>query len=293
MTIIKAILLGLIHGLSEFFPLSSSGHMALFGQIMKVDSDKGAFLDILLHIATLIAVIVFFHEDIFNMFREFGQMVKTVFANFLVFIYRIKGDDRYTYFKVINSSYKKLIIMIIISTIPTAILGIVGQDLSAIVRNSLTAVGVCFIVTSILLFLTDRHPDGSLRIKEAPYSGSIFLGIAQGVSVLPGLSRTGTTVSMGLFLGYNNKLAVKYSFIMSIPAMLGSIVYKFIHFNGVGFDRGMIPGYILAMAIAGIAGFFSIKLMFKFIRQKRYIGFSIYSLLIGIVAIVFSIVSSK
>ncbi len=291
MTVLKTIFLGLIHGLTEFLPLSSSGHMAFFSNAMKIDGSSADFLEILLHIATLAAVIIYFREDIVNMFREFGKMMMTVFANLLVFISKRKGDNRYTYFKVVNTAYKKLIIMIILSMIPTTILGIIGQDLVELAGGSLWFVGICFIITAALMFLTDRHEDGTLRIKEAPYSSGILMGIAQGVSILPGLSRTGSTIAMGIFLGYNNKLAVKYSFIMSIPAIFGSVIYKFIHCKGVGFSRGMIPGYFFAMVIAGVLGYFSIKLIMKFVQKKRYIGFSVYCLAMGIASIIFSIVS--
>lgn len=293
MTVLKTIFLGLVHGLTEFLPLSSSGHMAFYRNVMKMDGNSGDFLDILLHIATLVAVVIFFREDIINMFREFGKMMMTIFANLLVFISKKRGDNRYTYFKVVNTAYKKLIIMIILSMIPTTILGIVGQDLAVLAGNSLWLVGICFIVTAALMFLTDRHEDGTLRIKEAPFSSGILMGIAQGVSILPGLSRTGSTIAMGIFLGYNNKLAVKYSFIMSIPAIFGSVVYKLIRYKGIGFDRGLIPGYFFAMVIAGVLGYFAIKLIMKFVQKKRYIGFSVYCLAMGIASIIFSIVSSK
>ena len=293
MTVLKALFLGLIHGFTEFFPLSSSGHMAFFGSILKADSEKVMFLDILLHIATMIAVIVFFRKDILNMFRELGQIFMTVFANLLVFISRRRGDNRYTYFKVINSSYKKLIVMITISTMVTAVLGIFGQELVSMAGSYLWTVGICFIISSVILFLSDRHCDGTLRIKEAQYSGGILMGAAQGIAVLPGITRTGAAISMGIFLGYNNKLAVKYSFIMSIPAVLGSTVYRLIKYRGAGFDRGLIPGYVFAMAAAGLGGYFSLKYMLKVVRRKKYLGFSVYCLLAGIAVIVFSIISSK
>ena len=285
--------MGLLHGLSEFFPLSSSGNMVFFQHVMKLDADKCMFLDTLLHISTLVAVIVFFREDVVNIFREFGKMMMTVFANLLVFIKKRSGDNRYTYFKVVNSSYKKLIIMIAVSTAITAILGILGQDIATVARGSLMFTGICFICTSVVLFLTDKHEDGTQVIRNAKYSGSIFMGMAQGVSVLPGLSRTGMTVSMGIFLGYNNKLAVKYSLLMSIPSMLGAVIYRFIRYGGTGFDRGLIPGYFFAMVIAGIVAFFSIKIIMKFIKSKRYIIYSAYSLLIGLASVIFSFVLSK
>ena len=293
LTVIETIIMGLLHGLSEFFPLSSSGHLVFFQHVMKLDADKCMFLDILLHISTLIAVIVYFREDVVSIFRELGQMMMRIFANFLVFIKKRSGDNRYTYFKVIDSSYKKLIIMISISTVITAIIGIIGQDMVMLARGSMLFTGICFIITSVILFLTDKHEDGTQVIRNAKYSGSIFVGMIQGVSVLPGLSRTASTITMGIYLGYNNKLAVKYSLLMSIPAILGSTVYRFAKYGGAGFDRGLIPGYFFSMVIAGVVAFFSIKLIMKFIKSKRYIIFAIYSHIVGIAAIIFSIVSSN
>ena len=293
LTVIETIIMGILHGLSEFFPLSSSGHMVFFQHIRNLETDKCIFLDTLLHISTLIAVIVYFREDVANIFRELGEMMMTVFANFLVFLKKRSGDERYTYFKVVNSSYKKLIIMMFISTAITGVLGIIGQDFAMIARSSLWLTGIFFILTSVMLFLTDKHEDGNQVIKTAKYSGSIFMGIAQGVSVLPGLSRTGSTVSMGILLGFNNKLAVKYSLLMSIPAVFASTIYRFINYGGTGFDRGLIPGYFFAMIIAGVIAFYSIKIIMKFIKSKRYIIFSAYSLVMGLAAIIFSIVSSR
>ncbi len=292
LTVIETIIMGIFHGLSEFFPLSSSGHLVFFQNIMNVDADKCMFLDTMLHISTLIAVIIYFREDVINIFREFKEMMVIIFANFLISIKRRSGDNSYTYIKVVNSSYKKLIIMILISTVVTAIIGILGQDCMMLARGSLLFTGICFIITSIILFIADRHEDGTQIVKKAKYSGSIFMGMAQGISVLPGLSRTAMTVSTGIFLGYNNKLAVKYSLLMSIPGILGSVIYRFIQYGGTGFDRGLIPGYLFSMAIAGVIAFFSIKVIMKFIRSKRYIIFSVYSLVMGIVTVIFSIVSN-
>lgn len=293
MTVIETIIMGLLHGLSEFFPISSSGHLVFFQHARNLDPDKCMFLDILLHIATLIAVITYFREDVVNILKEFGKLCMRIFANFLVFLKKRSGDNRYTYFKVIDSSYKKLIIMISISTLITAIIGIIGQEMVMLARGSMVFTGICFIITSVILFLTDKHEDGTQVVKNAKYSGSIFLGMVQGISVLPGLSRTASTITMGIYLGYNNKLAVKYSLLMSIPAILGSTIYRFVKYGGTGFDRGLIPGYFFSMVIAGVVAFFSIKLIMKFIKSKRYIIFSVYSHIVGISAIIFAIVSSN
>ena len=180
--------------------------------------------------------------------------------------------------------------MLLISIVPTGVLGVLGQEFAGFVGSYLWAVGICFIVTSVMLFFADRHAESDTRIKEVPYSSGLLVGIAQGVTVVPGLSRTATSICMGLFLGFNKKLAVKFAFIASIPAIMGSLIYKLLVSNDYSrIALADVPGYVIGTIIAGVAGFFSIKLMLKVVLRKRYIGFAIYSLLIGLLAIGWSI----
>lgn len=288
MSILEAIFLGLIHGIAEIMPVGSSGHIILFNDIFN-NAGTELYYDIMLHLATLVAVIVAFREDIINMISEFADMSKRIFANFLVFIARKKGNTRYTYVKVINTAYKKLVVMVLISIIPTAILGILGQGMSGLVGSVLWIVGVCFIINGVMLFLMDRHPESMDRITDVPYSSGLLVGMAQGISVIPGISRTGTTISMGVFLGFNKKLAVKYSYIMSIPAILGQIIYKLINANGAKLTLSLLPGCIIGMIVAGVVGFFAIKIMLKLVLRKKYLGFAIYCLVIGLVAIAYDL----
>ncbi len=289
MNILKALLMGLIQGVTEFLPVSSSGHLAIFRHILKLELDSGNYFDVLLHMGTLAAVIVVFREDIWGMLREFWGMLLTVFANLLIFIKRRRGDNRYTYLKVVNSSYRKLVLMVLISTVPTGILGIAGNELVELASGTLWIVGLFLILTSVLLFLADRHPDGRLRVRDASYSGAFIMGIAQGVATMPGLSRSGTTIAAGLMMGYNKKLAVKYSFIMSIPAIIGAMVVKIGDLKNEAFGSANLPGYILGTVVAFGVGIVSLKYMLKLIRRKRYIGFSIYCLVIGLVAVGYSV----
>ena len=128
-----------------------------------------------------------------------------------------------------------------------------------------------------------------MRIKDATYSGAFILGIAQGIATMPGLSRSGTTIAAGILLGYNKKLAVKYSFIMSIPAVFGAIVFELKDIKSEVFGSANLPGYLLGTVAAGVVGFFCLKFMLKLVRSRKYIGFSIYCLVMGLLAIGYSI----
>ena len=289
MEILKSLFMGVLQGATEFLPVSSSGHLAIFKHVFHMQLDSGIFFDVLLHFGTLISLIIVFREDIAGMIREFIQIVKTVFANILVFIRRRKGDTRYTYFKVVNSSYRKLVLMVILSTIPTGIIGAVGSDLVEKASGHLWIVGIFLLLTSALLFTADRCQKGTIRVKNATYSSAFILGIAQGAATMPGLSRSGTTITVGMLLGYNKKLAVKYSFIMSIPAVLGAIVFELKDIGTEKLVSANVPGYLLGTVVAAAVGFLCLKLMLRLIKSKKYTGFSIYCLIMGMLAIGYSI----
>lgn len=291
MEILKAAFLGLIQGLTEFLPVSSSGHLAVCKRLFKMNLDAGVHFDILLHLGTLTALIIVFREDIFNMLKEIWGMLMTIFVNTLIFFAKRKGNTKYSYVKVINSNYRKLVLMVIVSTIPTGLLGIFGKDLVGTATNTLWLVGLCLIITSVMLFLADRHSNGRIRVKDATYSSAFFMGISQGVATMPGLSRSGMTISTALFLGYNRKLAVKYSFIMSIPAILGAVIVDLMDLKTEPFGSKNLPGYIIGTIVAGVVGFFCLKYMLKLVRSKRYIVFSIYCFAVGVLAIVLNFVA--
>lgn len=290
MNILKSILLGLVQGLTEFLPVSSSGHLAIFGKILGTNLDSEIYFNVLLHFGTLIAIIIVFHEDIWHMIQEFFQMLLIIFANFIVFIKRRRGDTKYTYFKVVNSNYKKLVLMIIISTIPTGIIGLFGGDFTELATNTLWFVGICLIITSVLLMLADRKSDNTMKINKAKYSDAYFIGVAQGIATLPGISRSGATIATGMMLGFNKQLAIKYSFLMSIPAILGAVVVELGGNNNVVLGSANLPGYILGTITAAVSGYFAIKFMLKLIKNKSYKGFSIYCIIAGVAGIVLSFI---
>lgn len=290
MNILKSIFLGIIQGATEFLPVSSSGHLAIFKKLFGVNLDSGIYFDVLLHFGTLIALIIVFHDDIWHMIQEFFQMIGIVLVNLLVFIRRKRKDTRYTYFKVVNSNYKKLVLMVILSTIPTGIIGIAGNELMDRAGDVLWLVGLCLMGTGVLLFIADRYSENTMKIKQAKYSDAFFIGIAQGVATLPGLSRSGTTISAGMKLGFNKNLAIKYSFLMSVPAVLGAVIVKIKNLKGEAFGSHNLPGYVLGAVAAGVTGYFALRFLLKLVKTKNYKGFTIYCLAMGVFAIILNFI---
>lgn len=294
MTLLQAILMGIIQGLTEFLPVSSSGHLALFKILFHVETDTGMLFDVLLHVGTLIAICAVYYKDIVRLFVEGICIVRDVLINFAALIknlflsIRDRGKDRVDYSpyrRIVNSSYRKFVVLIIVSTIPTGIIGFVGKDVVEQASELLIVPGICLIVTAILLFIADRCKGGDKLPKDITYTNAFVVGIAQGVATLPGLSRSGTTITACLLSGFNCKFAVKYSFIMSIPAVLGSLVFELSDLSTVSFTSTEIMYYLVGMVVAAVVGYICIKTMLYVVRQKKFTGFAIYCFIVGAISV--------
>ena len=183
MNIRQAILLGAVQGLAEFLPISSSGHLAILQNLFHIEADTGMLFDVLLHIGTLTAIFVVFWKDIAKLILEFFGIVAD-------FIRRFREPDLI----VLSSAYRRFVLLIIVSTIPTAILGFIGRDFVEYASSTLLIPGIGLIITSILLFICDRIGDGRKGIKKITYLNAFEIGIAQGVATIPGISRSGATM---------------------------------------------------------------------------------------------------
>lgn len=287
MTLLQAVLMGIIQGLTEFLPVSSSGHLAIFKHLFHVNTDTGLLFDVILHLGTLIAICVAFYKDIAKLIAEGTGILMDVFRNIGIFFGNLFGKEEKTpYIHIVKSSYRKFVMMILVSTIPTAIIGYLGRDLVNAASAGLLVPGICLVVTAALLLIADRCKAGNKKPKSATYLSAFSIGMAQGVATLPGLSRSGTTITACLLGGYEKKFAVKYSFIMSIPAVLGAVVLEI----GDAGSLSAIPPleivyYLVGMLIAAIVGYICIKTMVVIVRNKKFVIFSIYCLAVGLLAI--------
>ena len=179
--------------MTEFLPVSSSGHLALFKILFHVETDTGMLFDVLLHVGTLIAICAVYYKDIVRLFVERICIVRDVLINFAALIknlflsIRDRGKDRVDYSpyrRIVNSSYRKFVVLIIVSTIPTGIIGFVGKDVVEQASGLLIVPGICLIATAILLFIADRCKGGDKLPKDITYTNAFVVGIAQGVATL-------------------------------------------------------------------------------------------------------------
>ena len=285
MSLLEAILMGVIQGLTEFLPVSSSGHLALFKILFDVETDTGILFDVLLHLGTLFAIFAVFYRDIFYMVREGFAIIGDFFRNVAVFAGNVihRRDD--PYYKLINNSYRKFVMLVIVSTIPTGIIGYVAADVVEAAAEVLIVPGCCLIMTAVLLFVSDHVDIGDKTPKTVTYSNAFFIGICQGFATLPGLSRSGTTIAICLLSKFNRKFAVKYSFIMSIPAILGAVVLKLTDLPKLSLTASDVGCYLAGIFCAAIVGYICIRLMLVVVKRRKFTIFAVYCLLVGIVSI--------
>lgn len=285
MNFFEAILMAIIQGITEFLPVSSSGHLALFKIIFNLQ-EAGILYDVLLHVGTLIAIFIVYRKDIWELIKEAVFLLGDILYNLGRWLSNVVRREKGGYKKVISSTYRRFVIMIIVSCIPTAVIGLVGKDFVELSGQTLLIPGICLVVTAILLSIADYVKPGKLTAANAGWGSSVIIGVAQGIATMPGLSRSGTTIAACLLLGYEKSFAVKYSFILSIPAVLGSLLLEIKDIAGADFSGSEIASYIVGMIIAAAVGFFCIKFLIYLIKNKRFMGFSIYCAVIGMASII-------
>mgnify|MGYP004693883139 FL=1 len=295
MSLLQAVFMGIIQGLTEFLPVSSSGHLALFKILFGIEMDTGMLFDVLLHVGTLAAICTVYYRDIAKLFVEGLCIVRDVVLNIGTFFrncfvkasgHRSGGEAvLLPYRRIVSNGYRKFVLLILVSTIPTGVIGYVGKDVVEQASEILLVPGICLILTGVLLLIADHAKEGEKLPKNVTYSNAFLIGIAQGVATLPGLSRSGTTITACLLSGFNRKFAVKYSFIMSIPAILGAMVLELKDFTPAAVSGSEISCYAVGMAIAAVLGYICIKTMLFIVKKQKFTGFAIYCFIIGAVSI--------
>ncbi len=301
MTLLETIFMGIIQGLTEFLPVSSSGHLALFRILFGVETEAGMLFDVMLHFGTLVAICAVFYKDVAKLIVEGLYILKNGLINLAIFFHNgfLQAENMFRkkklpkealdlgeYHPVANSSYRKFVLLIIVSTIPTAVIGLIGKDMVEMASKILIVPGIGLLITAVLLFVADGVKCGENLPKDITYSNAFIIGIVQGVATLPGISRSGSTITACLLSGFNRSFAVKYSFIMSIPAILGAMVLEFMDFSSVVLAPGEIVYCVIGTVIAAVVGYVCIKLMLAVVRNKKFKFFAIYCMIIGLISII-------
>lgn len=285
MSILQAILLGIVQGIAEFLPVSSSGHLAILQNVFHIETDGGLFFDVMLHLGTLVAVFVVYRKDILRMIVETIHMCGDMIYNLTSYIKNQRQYSALRYRRIVRNNYRKFVVLVLVSTIPTGIIGYVCKGLVEKASATLIVPGISLILTAILLVVAELAPEGKKIPKDISYGNGFLIGAAQGCATLPGLSRSGTTIAACLMSGYDKRFAVRYSFIMSIPAILGAAVLELKDIGSETMSAGLVINGLIGAVIAGCVGYVCIKTMLTVVRKKKFTGFAVYCFCMGIVAI--------
>ncbi len=279
MTIWLAMLLGLVQGVAEFLPISSSGHLAIIQNLfgLKNVEQEYVLFDVLLHLGTLVAVFIVYRREIWEMILAFIALFKKKPAA----AQQPAGAAR-------QNPSARLILLLIVATLPLVLILPVNQYIEKLFY-SLTFVGIALIVTGVLLFLSDRVRQGGKTEKNATVKDAVIVGLAQAVATLPGVSRSGTTITVGLFQGFERSFAVRFSFLLSIPAVLGANILSLIGALKESFDTSLLPAYLAGVVVAMVSGYFSMRFLKRIVEKNHFGRFAYYCWGIGAVAVVASI----
>ena len=276
MSYLQAIILGLVQGITEFLPVSSSGHLAILQSFFGLESTENHLLfDVLLHLGTLGAVLITYWGDIAGLTRE--GLVQL----------HLKKPRRG---QKPDPLRQRMILFILLATLPLVLVVFLRKAVASHYENTFF-IGFALLVTGGLLFAADRLGHGTKNERNATLGSVMLVGLSQALATVPGLSRSGTTISVGMFCGFERSFAVKFSFLLSVPAVLGANLLTFIDAVQAGIDFSLLPVYLVGVLAAFVSGFFAISLLRILVQKSRFGSFAYYCWGAGLVTLILSLVS--
>lgn len=270
MTIVQAIFLGFLQGFTEFLPVSSSGHLVLAQELLQISHEGDISFEVFVHFGTLLSVFVAFHRDVVAILSAVMEAI-------------VRPRESGTLYK--NNEFFRLGIFIIVGSIPAAIIGLQYEQEAVIFFSDPKLISVMLIITGFILYLTRFA-----RPKEGTSVGlrtSIIIGCAQAVAIIPGISRSGSTISAGLFVGVSRENSAKFSFLMSLPVIFGATILKIFDLVALPPSANRILMLSVSTVVAGISGYVAIRVLFHALRRQIFGWFAYYCLVVGIAGVLF------
>ncbi|PIS27593.1 MAG: undecaprenyl-diphosphatase [Candidatus Marinimicrobia bacterium CG08_land_8_20_14_0_20_45_22] len=267
MNAIESLILGVFQGFSEFLPISSSGHLVILQRLFNLTSDNIVF-EVSVHFGTLLSVVAVYYSDLWKMIASFfsGLFSQNIRSNFR------------------NNEYFRLAVFVVIATIPAGLVGVLFKDFIEGIFHSVRLVGVTLIVTGVLLFLTRFA-----KIQNRKLGGwnSLLIGLFQAFAILPGISRSGSTISAGLFSGISRMEAARFSFLLSVPAVLGATILEGKDVLAVGVAVLDWKILLIGLISSFIVGYLSLKFLLKIVQSGKFSWFAPYCLTVGLLTLLF------
>ena len=279
MTYLLSILMGIIQGVAEFLPISSSGHLAFFQTFFGMENveEKYMFFTVLLHFGTLISVCVVYWRDIADMIREFFLGIAALAG---------RKDTGVT-----PPPARRMVMLIIIATLPLFIMVLLQDAINQLFSNSIM-VSCALMATGFILFFSDRLAKGHKTARNATVVDALIVGCGQALAVIPGLSRSGTTISVGMLRGFDRSFAVRFSFLLSLPAILGANVLEIKDAVEAGFPVEELPMYLVGVAVAAVVGYFAIRLVKSLADKGKFGKFAYYCWAVGLGSLIAGVIKT-
>ena len=276
MSLLSSILLGLIQGVAEFLPISSSGHLAIAQHLLGMSgaSDIPEFFDVLLHLGTLVAVFVAYWDDVRDMVVEFFCGVRDL----------ARGSTPTPV-----PPARRMILLIIVGTLPLLIV-LPIKDLVEGLADNMYFVAAALLVTGCLLFASDRVRKGRKTEKSATMVDVLLVGVAQAIATCPGISRSGTTITAGCFRGFDRKFAVRFSFLLSIPAILGANILSLKDAVEAGIIWADVPVYLVGVVVSAVVGYACIRLLKMIADRGKFGAFAYYCWAVGVLTLILTFI---
>ncbi len=274
MSIFNAVIQAIVQGLTEFLPVSSSGHLSLTQHFTGVNGESALLFSIVLHLGTLVAVFIAFRKTIWALIKEAFRMLGDLFTlKFRRFKWKTMNAER------------RMILMILLSLLPLFVFYIFKDIFTGIASDDdIIIEGVCFLFTALMLFISDRCVKGRKEYGDVTVRDSLTIGTFQGIALLPGVSRSGSTISAGLLCGFTRETAVQFSFIMGIPAILGGSVLELKDVQASDLQIDWVP-VLVGFAVAALVGLLAIQMVRWLVKSDKFKIFGIYTFLLGLATI--------
>ena len=269
MTYLSSFLLGLVQGLAEFLPISSSGHLSIAQNLLGLNTEIPEFFDVLLHLGTLVAVFVAYWRDICDMVVELIRGV---------------GDLVHGTTPRQVPPARRLILLIIVGTLPLFILLPIHKQVQAL-SNNMVFIGAALVVTGFLLFACDLVRKGKKTERTATIADVLVVGLGQAIATMPGISRSGMTIATGCVMGFERKFAVRFSFLLSIPAVLGANILSLKDALDAGIIWAEVPMYVVGVVTAAVVGYACIRLLRLVAEKGRFGAFAYYCWAVGLLTL--------
>ncbi|MDO4804145.1 MAG: undecaprenyl-diphosphate phosphatase [Lachnospiraceae bacterium] len=287
MDFLQTILLGVIQGLTEFLPISSTGLIQFAEHILRIQGST-EFLNIFLHAGTLVAIMITMQRDISRLCGEAARMVRDIFVNARLMVRGMKKHEEPRYIRIVTSNYRQLVMLVICATIPSALAAILLRKAASISISSPMYSGVGMLLTGVLLLVADKVPVGEKVPKDITWLQGVLIGLVQGTSVISGVSRMGLVLVCGILLGFNRKLAVRFSYLLSIPLVAGALLTQVGKIPVLARSPRYAFVCLVGAAFAFLAGYLTIQVSSKLVREARLWTFALWSFLAGVVIILTS-----